>query len=658
MQDKQKDRWAGWIKTLKYRERLQVIENHVTKLSSKEIDTSGYTPHDASHCLAVENMVKTLLEKSEVKLSDLEKFILFGAVWTHDLGMFRSIREAFFNDSNQRVEPEDRTLQTARERHDEISAWYLSSKYNDILKIDSDKDESLKTIIDNMLRNYTYTINVISRFHRMKEDINDCPKERFLKDEKIRTRLLACLLRLGDTLHVDSSRFDEKLYDILQIGQLDRSARLHWLKSYVVYSVYLDPKNETIFVNIDLPISLKSSQNNEVDRKEEIKNLESVIIDNLSEDALVVRETFKYYGFPPYDKVEPNISFIPGYSGKDEKEIKGMVSDLGVVFFPNTSRVIEKALDSITAICETDFRTDNSSFDRQMTELLSYLKSVLKDRPCHVGLRKIIGVAEEEFDKRPHKNKGGDISEQDITNCQNNIHKKLDKIRDKRKGYRESLDNKCKSILLNDFENIILFAYSETVTRFLDKYGEQHSPWKDRVKLYVLECGGKRRFTSSNNVEYNDGLYYAFQLSKHGFKKKNQIMLLPDTSFSSLAYNLKKEKMEKKSLVLFGVNGIDEKINDCGHTSGHLMVAIVAKEFNIPVKVIADSFKIGKIEWSPTLTRSTTWLTGKRDIRRDIKKHSITLTNYLEDRIPIGLIDEIIKDGENIHGGAEKRVVY
>lgn len=655
MQNKEKDRWAEWIETLEYSEYLQVIESHVRKLSSTEINTSGYTPHDASHCLAVENMVKSLIEKSKVKLSDLEKFILFGAVWTHDLGMFRDIREAFFKDPNQGVKPEDRTLQIARDRHDEISAWYLSSKYSEILKIHSDGDESLETIIDNMLRNYTYSINVISRFHRMKEDINDCPKERFLKDEKIRTRLLACLLRLGDTLHVDSSRFDEKLYDILQIGQLDRSARLHWLKSYVVSSVYLDPESETIFVNIDLPISLKSSQNNEVDRKEEIRNLVSVIIGDLSEDALVVRETFKDYGFPSYDRVEPNISFIPGYSGEYEKEIEGVVGDLGVVFFPNTSRVIEKALDSITAICKINFGIENGRFENQMTDLLLYLRGVLKNRPCHVGLRKIIEAAEKGFDKRPPKNKRRDISEQDIKDCQNNILEELEEIRKDRKECLENLYKKCDDNLLDNFENIILFAYSETVTQFLDRYSEHHPPWKDRVKLYVLECGGKRRFTSNNNVEYNDGLYYAFQLSKHGFHKKDQIMLLPDTSFSSLAYNLKEEKMEEKSLVLFGVNGIDEGSNDCGHTSGHLMVAIVAGEFNIPVKVIADSFKIGEIKWSPTLTRSTPWLTGKRDIRSDIKKHSIKLTNYLEDRIPIRLIDEIIKNGKNIHGGAGKR---
>ena len=295
--------------------------------------------------------------------------------------------------------------------------------------------------------------------------------------------------------------------------------------------------------------------------------------------------------------------------------------------------------------------------------------------------------------------------------------------------------------LLKDVENIILFAYSEMVIKFLVEYGKYHSSWKDKLKLFVFECSGKKRLASNNDIEYNDGLYYALQLSKRNFKK---IQLLSDTSFGSLVYNLTNKylfswdnvseidkarllkylkdnhdisgvesaKIEKsednktirifkdkdtlaeitvddaeenatlkisgggthnltvertngklniyknnneiaKSLVLFGVNGISEDDYDCGHTSGHLMLAIVANHFQIPVKIIADSFKIGKIEWNPTAKRKTPWLTGQRDTHNDIEKHNIELINYLEDRIPLKLINEIIKDGDNIPGGQD-----
>jgi translation initiation factor 2B subunit (eIF-2B alpha/beta/delta family) len=657
----QESRWREWIGIQEYRERLQAIECYITELP-KHINTSGYTPHDVNHCLAVESMVKALirkstvklddLEKDIVKLTDLEKFILFGAVWLHDLGMFETISRGFFK--SQGNQGKSYSLQDARDRHDEISAWYLSSNYRKILGIKSDKGKS-REIIDNKLRNYVYTINVISRFHRMRENISDCPKERFLKGEKIRTRLLACFLRLGDTLHVDSSRFDERLYEVLQIGQLDRGARLHWLKSYVVSNIYLDPRSETVFVNIDLPMSFKSPQGNEVDR-EGVKNLVSAIIHDLFDDALIVREVFKSYGLSAYERVKPNICFVPGYSQKYSDELEGVMNDLGVVFFPNTSKVIEKAFGSVVSICNMKFEERADYLENQMKELLKYLKDVHKKRPCHVGLGKIIAATEEAFDSFQSNIKDAkNVTAKQVKDCQREIRNKINKLKEKREDHLKKLYRKCKSNLLDGFKNIILFAYSETVTTFLNKYGEHHPSWKDKIKLYVLEGSGKKRFANNNKIEFSDGLYYVFQLSKHNFKN---ISLLPDTSFGSLASHLKEEKKKGKgkSLVLFGVNGICKKDNySCGHTSGHLMVAIVAKRHKIPVKVIADSFKIGEIDWNPTLTRDTPWLTGERDLLDEIKRRGITLKNYVEDRIPMELIDEIVKDGDNIERSSMKR---
>ena len=735
MQDEQKDRWDGWIKTPEYIERLQVIENYVCALS-EQTDTSYYTPHDASHCLAVEKMVKTLIAKSEVKLSDLENFILFSAVWTHDLGMFHNIATEFFNVQNIPI----RSPQIIRDIHDEISAWRVSSEGGEILRIPSERgDKKSKSAVDNMLRNYAYTINVISQFHRMTTDIKDCPRERFLKEEKIRARLLACLLRLGDTLHVDSSRFDRRLYDMLQIGQLDRSARLHWLKSYVVSNVYLDPKNETVFINIDLSAYNKSSQSNEVGWEESSKNLQTVIINGVLEDVLAVRETFMEYGMPAYSLVKPNVAYVPGYSKKDTKDLAGVINDLGIAFSPNTSKVIEKALDSVTSLCNTDFERSDHYYT-QMNQLILYLQEMRVFRPCHVGLGKIIKGVSEAFELPIGDHR--DVTNAQVKKSQKAIAGVINEIRKTRGGCAQGLYGKCKDNLreLEGVENIILFAYSEMVTKFLEEYGKHHPSWKRKLKLFVLECSGKRRLASDNSIEFSDGLYYALQLSKHNFKN---IHLLPDTSFGSLVYNfnnkhlfnwdnvpgidndglleyikdnldiswvesaeikksddgkaiqirrggnsaeikideaeenatleisdgrihnltVKKENGKlniykntneiAKSLVLFGVNGISEEDNDCGHSSGHLMIAIVANHYKIPVKVIADSFKIGKIDWRPAAKRETPWLTGQRHILNDIKKHNIKLINYLEDRIPRELINEIIIDGHNIRGGQD-----
>ena len=351
-----------------------------------------------------------------------------------------------------------------------------------------------------------------------------------------------------------------------------------------------------------------------------------------------------------------------------------------------------------------------------------------------MGLGKIIKDVDEVF-----KFPVGDL--RDVTNAQVQVSQRaingvINKIRVTRVGCAQGLYGKCKDNLIEGVENIILFAYSEMVIKFLEEYGKHHPSWKRKLKLFVLECSGKRRLASNNSIEFNDGLYYALQLSKHNFKN---IHLLPDTSFGSLVYNfnnkhlfswdnipgidsdgllkylkddhdiswvesaeIKKSDDKKtisifkdenssaeisvdeaeenatlkisndkihnltvekengklniykntneiaKSLVLFGVNGISEEDNDCGHSSGHLMIAIVANHYKIPVKVIADSFKIGKINWKPDAKRETPWLTGQRHLFNDIKKHNINLINYLEDRIPRELINEIIIDGDNI----------
>jgi translation initiation factor 2B subunit (eIF-2B alpha/beta/delta family) len=652
MQEVQEDRWAGWIETLEYRQQLQVVEEHVRNRGSQETNPIYYTPHDASYCLAVEKMIKALIEKSEVKLNDLEKFILFSASWTHDLGMLNTIADKFFDSQN--IPNEERSLQDIRNRHAEISAWYLSSEYASVLGIPIDRNATSDArAVDNMLRNYAYTINIISKFHRMVEDITDCPKERFLKGERVRTRLLGALLRLGDTLHVDSSRFDRRLYDVLQIGQLDTAARLHWLKSYVVSNVYLDLENETIFVNVDLPEEFsKPSGNGKIGWEEAVKSLADAIISDILNDVLAVSEVFREYGLRAYAMVKPKVTFIPGYPLKDREEIAGMISDAGVVFSPNTSRVIEATIDSIVSLCRTRFDRAEHFFN-QMDQLLKYLDDIHKVRPCHVGLGKVIETARNAFTNTWPKHDPQNITRKDIRRCQETIEEELNKIRKLREENKRRLYDKCKADLLENINTIILFAYSEMVTTFLDEYGIHHPIWKEKVELNVLECGGKRRLKSNNSIEYDDGLYYASQLSARGFKN---IKLLPDTSFGSLAYNIQQDQKEGKSkkgnsLVLFGVNGISEDDGDCGHTSGHVMVAVVAEYFGIPVWVIADSFKKGIVDWNRGLKRETPWLTGERNLLRDIDRRNIKLVNYQEDRIPEDLIKALITEQRDVPPG-------
>lgn len=658
MVDEQKDQDRG-IDTFDYNTCLEGVREYVRELCKQQKNPTYYTPHDANHCYAVEQMVVALIKESKPKLSDLERFILFSAAWTHDLGMLDSVADEFFKHKKSNGQ---NTAQNIRKKHDKISAWHLSSNYKKIFLIKSDnlalpvKDEDevkdevkdeVNNEVNNMLRNYAYTINIISKFHRMEADINDCPKQRYVKGEVVKTRLLAAFLRLGDTLHVDSSRFDRRVYDVLLLGQLDRSARLHWLKSYVVSNVYLDSGTGTIFVNIDLPECNELFESDKTDGVESIKSLENAIISDIFNDVLAVSDVFREHGLPAYAMVKPNLSLVPGFPSKDIEEIKGIIGDLGVAFSPNTSKVIEKAFDSITSLCNIDFGTKSEQFHLQMRQLLAYLDEVHKIRPCHVALGKVIGTAKEVFKSEWKKVGLKDTADEkkrqkQIRQCQRAISTELDELKVQREQNIKKLYGLCcETDLLKPYKNIILFAYSEMVTTFLEKYGRFHQEWKENVNLYVLECSGKRRLKSNESMEYIDGLYYASQLSLRNFKN---ISLLPDTSFGSLVYNFEEDKEIEESLILFGVNGIDEGNEDCGHTSGHLMIALIAEKCGIPVWIIADSFKRGKIKWERKLMRGSSWLVGQKKLENNLKQRNIMPINYLEDRIPRKLINKIITE--------------
>jgi hypothetical protein len=89
-----------------------------------------------------------------------------------------------------------------------------------------------------------------------------------------------------------------------------------------------------------------------------------------------------------------------------------------------------------------------------------------------------------------------------------------------------------------------------------------------------------------------------------------------------------------------------------GHTSGHLMLSHIAKKFKIPVIIIADSFKMGRIKWKLSEQRDGEWLTTQKNFSDDLKGKDgkcsrgakIKKINYREDRIPEELISRIISE--------------
>lgn len=637
-----------------YKRDLKAVEDY-TKNHDPSYSRSlpFFTTHGASHCEAVEIMIIQLIDKSGINggkspLTDLEKFILFCAVWTHDLGMDDENSKDFFAEKKKADKKLEITPELKRELHDESSAYHLNKKFPEIFDLNAPNQKN--TFIIQKYRNYVTAINLISKYHRMKNDIDECKKEfDVTNNEKIRARLLAAFLRFGDTLHVDSSRFDRSTFDLLQLGQMDRSSRLHWIKSYIIGNISLEPEDEIIRVNIHIPDQIKNYyRNNDELLRENLKNLESAVTNDIYNDMLNVRKIFKDNKLSVYTEVVPNISYTSGNDQENVKLIEGIISDLGIAFSPNTSKVMEKAIDSINSVCSTEY-THVNDFIHEMEQLIEHLKEIRKQKTSHVGLSKIYEITKTIFDEimplARRNSRTNPLTIDEVQQCRQKILEAMADVTRKRSEAMKKIFSDSRDGILEKIDTIILFAYSEMVLNYIEGFSKMHDGWKEKVNIYVLECSGKRRVSINNDIEYNDGLTYSLQLSRRGF---TNIFLLPDTSCGSLLNALNgKEKAIERTIVLFGVNGIDAKNGDCVHDSGHLMISIIAKKFNVKVFVISDLFKFGELKGIGKALgekRKTYWLTAKRSTLNALEHNNIRLINYKEDLIPWEYIDAIVTE--------------
>jgi len=602
-------------------------------LKNDRSDIELYTLHDDSHSENVEKMIKVIVTKGHIELSSLERFLLSFTSIAHDIGMNSKVYKMYSNE----IRSFDKTIEigTRRHEHHNASCWFLLNDLN-IHDIENGKERLLS-----ILR----AVCIIIQFHRKSEDLKKCSEIISIKGEVVRIKLLAAIFRLADTLHKDITRFDPNIYAMLQIATFNRTSRLHWIKSFVVSNIHLNENEQTITVQLDLPdynyFINKEIDKNKIERNwvDRIRNLEYIIQTDIEEDLVVVNRIFSMYGMPTYVNVKTDVNYIRGFNEKYYKDIDGVLNELDILFSPNTSKVIKRALDSLLLIANYNEDEDDRIVLSQFEQLKDYLAEIYKARPCHVGLGRII-----EFLKKLKAN--DDVK--DVKDVKIRLKLIIDEINEFNKKAEVEILNKVNSIIPESTKSIFVIGYSGTIFNLLNSLKERSK----QISIYILECATKRRLGHSNLIEYNDGIHYANELGKINFEK---IEIIPDLGFASILNSLKEKiddrKLEKdyltnKTLVLFGANGIDSETGDCGHTSGYLSVAIVAnyKDFNVPVKVISNTFKFGKVGWSINAKRIGEWLVTQEKYTQELNQINVKIENYREDRIPFKLIKEIVTE--------------
>ena len=156
-----------------------------------------YTPHDATHCEAVEKYLNQIIWGSaEIGPCDFlptpeEAMYLLSAAWLHDIGMLYGI---FHGENAEDLAYHASRIHTVRNEHEMRSLKYIQNEWH----LECWPSSQAKTWLSN-----------ICAFHRRHRPIGEFEPVQILSEldgRPIRLVVLAALLRLADACHEDQSR--------------------------------------------------------------------------------------------------------------------------------------------------------------------------------------------------------------------------------------------------------------------------------------------------------------------------------------------------------------------------------------------------------------------------------------------------------------------
>ncbi len=499
----------------------------------KSLDSSGsyvQCKHGDKHCKSIEDSIHHLLPEQE-HWSDLK------------------LKERFFLLAspwimniawNQEIGKSETFIKSRDWLYHEIGHNFLYDKGNlGILQIDQDE-----------ARVFQYTI----LYHSLTKNIEECPKILTVGPERIRVRLLTAYLRLADAIHVDESGGPTSLFYYLQ--DPNSPELFHWIKSRLQLMIQPNPHLMTIEVYVSRNIDFS-------------EHLINRVLSELELHVALTKNTLTEHGITNYIYVKSKQSDTPIPSEK-KVELEKLVKEYAMSFPPNAGMLQSLYLSSVEDIA----RREDGKFDvvKEIEQLQEIAKKAYQFRPCHIALHKYIGQLDAII-KGNNKELVAQKVIEWVDRCKGERAKRLSEI------YEIASEE------LKVFDNFLLFGYSSTVTESLGQMYKKTDN-KKSINIYVCEAHNKSRFDASKRLIYIDGVNYAKKIKTN--LKRAKIKLIPDITVASIF----KSNQNARWVVLFGANGITPQA-DCGHSAGHLSLAIIAKYFGIPVYILCDSYKIG-----------------------------------------------------------------
>jgi hypothetical protein len=472
------------------------------------------------------------------------------------------------------------------------------------------------------------------KYHRKKWSIDNCPDVRFLFGEPIRTRLIAAFLRVADGMHVDRSRVTEPEYQMLD---LPHTARLHWLQSFVVSSIFENPATKSITINFDIP--------DEWDRSHEeakwytmARRFFSLIRNHVEEEVYSVNSVFAEAKFPIYQFVNYKIDRVPGVPQDRRHSLWGVLCGVDLSFAKSSSSrlsIFAKAACSLIRVIRRGRGPRTEDARKEFNALINKIdKENKEERWCHFGLWNVI-----EWYKAITESTDDDLHWEKAETLFTNVHEYQENIGQFYGDASSSIYHQPWAESIRGADAVVVFSRSLTVVSALKGLGLEAKPG---FEIVVLEGSPRSRFMGRDALVYHDGLIYANDFRAEGFER---VSLYPDIAIGSVLEGF--QKRDAKVIVAVGANGINPKTKTCFHALGHTTLVKVADAYGVHVVLFAETLKIAckpRTGKESPGDRTDSWLFSQIGETVGQFRRMVTLRNPRESEMSVGMIKWIVTE--------------
>jgi hypothetical protein len=614
--EKDKKNW-DWLPP-SYKPKIIAIREAVTRLwneNSIKPQLPGFTPHGPEHSKSVEDIMHRLIPDRESfsKLTERERYYLLASAWLHDIGMICGIEEG-----DSQLAPED-----IRVNHHKRSETFI---VNNHAKICVDYHDAP-------------AMGLLAHFHG--EDLRNCTPILPVGTETVRLALLAAYLRTADALDISQSRSPMLNYAICLAYNIPMSSKLHWIKSRLISGIDISPKDHRITV------TFKTLHDDDYHalainvQKQNLSRLQKLVMNDLrthidSNSSVLVREGISY--FLDIDCLSTKMAI----DDQIRPELSRLVYNFEMMVHPSATKLMHILLDTINDIVEPsasgkDNANRESTKGKLLEDLQRFLKEIrmeiLENRPCHLGLERLIGDFDQLFrnpqilpsdikKKVDHEIAVLEKERQDVrvaaldyfTNISRTDAKvwafagEVARVLDQRKELESKttlVDRLRNSMPDSAYINILLYGLSELVIKAISGLRDLvvrrllgnssivglvqlHKDDIEKiastlVRIFVCEGQPKTITAKNDRLTYHDGTKYALELHRRGF---NNVTIIPDLVAGSLLNDASSEGGSFMDYVMLGMNGLEyvpevESQNSRNarflHSTGHLAIATLAR---------------------------------------------------------------------------------